>query len=146
MLRPVAALVGEKELDAAFHKGGLAAGKAFAVAFPLTYRERIQEGSLPDWDDLSFDQRLKFWQRYDETSGWGDIDVNHRDDGKTLLIQIYHPTLFRDVIGNAWSHFMAGYIEAFLGDIAKPRGSVKYDGSVGIENNGVYISLQFRRN
>lgn len=145
MLRPLAALLKEKDLDAAFYEGGLAAGKAFAVAFPLTYRERIQEGSLPDWNALTFEQRLKFWQRYDETSGWGDIDVNLQSEGKTLLIQIFHPTLFRDVIGNAWSHFMAGYVEAFLSDISKPRGSVRFDSTAGIENNGVYISLQFNR-
>jgi hypothetical protein len=146
MLHPISELIGEKELDAAFYKGGSAAGKVFATAFPMIYRERIQKGGMPDWDAVSFEQRLKLWQRNDETSGWGDLDVNHKASENAILVQIYHPTLFRGKIGNAWSHFMAGYIEALLNEMAKPRRGIRFESSRGIDNQGAYINLEFRRN
>lgn len=145
LLSPTAKLVSEIQLDEAFHEGGLKAGKAFGVAFPSTYHERIQRGGMPDWDAVTFDQRLAHWRRNDETSGWGDIQINRRPAENRIVVQIYHPTLFRGTIGNAWAHFMSGYIEAFLNEISLPRGQIRFDRDTGIENHGLLVSFEFYR-
>jgi hypothetical protein len=123
------------------YRAGEAAGKRFGDAFKDIYITQVEPHGYKPWGQLSDNDKLDAWERYDATVGWGRISANKFDKRSTVEVIFRHPTLYDGHGGELFSWILAGYSKEVAGALLGR--TLQFDRSEGFVRDSGVLRLHF---
>jgi hypothetical protein len=109
ILRTLANETAKGRANEILYRAGELAGKRFGGAFKEIYVSQVEPHGNKPWVELSDNEKLDAWERYDATVGWGQINA-HKFESSSIVDVVYrHPTLYEGPGGELFSWLLAGY-------------------------------------
>jgi hypothetical protein len=116
MLEGLATNVGQAQLQKALTEVGREAASDFAAKLENIYNRNVSTHiAAPQWNELSFEQKIDAWADYDSATGWGIVTANIPKNTDKVTVTVTHLRgLFEGPEGLHFAWFLAGYCETVL--------------------------------